>query len=406
MAEKIVGEWMFARETVAVMKALKASGGTARFVGGCVRDALVERPVNDIDIAIDVDPNAVIRVLTDAEIRVIPTGFAHGTLTAVKGRRSFEITSLREDTHTDGRSAKVLFTKDWKLDASRRDFTMNALYADPDGTIHDYLGSGIADALARRVRFIGSASDRIQEDYLRILRLFRFHAHFGEGAMEPDALVACAGLTGGIEVLSKERVGAEIMKMLNAKSPAVSLDMMEQTGVLAKVLPMARMKTPIVALEAIERRFGVSADPIRRLALLTRGGDPRDTGRALRLSNEDMAELRARRAPSTLVKTTEDARRLGYERGETPAKDTFYIQHAEEGSLPDVKMLKAIEEGSLQKLPVSAQDLMTHGFAAGPELGDMLKTVEKLWVDSDFVMDKASLIDQVLAGSGGPRLSA
>ena len=406
MAEKIAGEWMFAPETVAVMKALKASRGTARFVGGCVRDALLERKVNDIDIAIDVDPNTVIRVLTDAEIRVIPTGFAHGTLTAVKGRRNFEITSLREDTHTDGRRAKVVFTKDWKLDAQRRDFTMNALYADSDGTVHDLLNSGLSDALARRVRFIGSASDRIQEDYLRILRLFRFHAHYGEGAMEPDALVACAGLTGGLELLARERVGSEIMKTLAARSPAVALDMMEQTGVLAKVLPTARQSAPMAALESAERRFGFSPEAIRRLALLTRGSDPRDTGRALRLSNEDMAALRARRASSTLIKTTEDARRLGYDRGDAAGKDTLFIQHAEQASLPDVKIISAIDEGAAQKMPVTSKDLMAYGAVPGPELGETLKRLEQLWIDSDFVMDKATLLDQFRAEYPGAGLSA
>ena len=397
MAEKIAGEWLFAPETASVMKALKTSGATARFVGGCVRDALLERKVNDVDIAIDADPNTVIRVLTDADIRVIPTGFSHGTLTAVKGRRSFEITSLREDTHTDGRRAEVKFTKDWKKDASRRDFTMNALYADTDGTVHDLLGSGVSDALARRVRFIGSASDRIQEDYLRILRLFRFHAHYGEGGMEPDALVACAGLTGGLETLSRERVGSELLKMLAAPKLALSLDMMEQTGVLVKVLPTARQATPMAAMEALERRFGVSPDAMRRLALITRGGDPRDTGRALRLSNENMVDLRARRASSTLIESTEDARRLGYERGEAAGKDTLFIQHAEDGSTPDVKVIKALDEGADQKMPVSSKDLMAVGVDAGPELGEMLKKVEKLWVDSDFVMDKATLIGEARA---------
>lgn len=394
MAEKIAGEWLFAPETASVMGALAKCGATSRFVGGCVRDALLERKVSDVDIATDVDPNIVIRVLTDADIRVIPTGFAHGTLTAVKGRRSYEITTLREDTHTDGRRAEVKFTKDWKKDASRRDFTMNALYADTDGTVHDFLGSGISDVFARRIRFIGSASDRIQEDYLRILRLFRFHAHYGEGGMEPDALVACAGLTGGLELLSRERIGSEIIKMLTAPNLALALDMMEQTGVLIKVLPTVRTAPPIAALEGLERRFGLTPDPIRRLALMTRGSEPRDTGRALRLSNENMADLRARRAPSTLVETMEDARRLGYERGQVAGKDTLFILHAEENTTPDVKLIKALDEGADQKMPVSSKDLMALGIDAGPALGEMLKKVEKLWVDSDFVMDKATLIGE------------
>ncbi len=397
MAEKVTGEWLFAPETAGVMKALKAAGGTARFVGGCVRDALLERRVNDVDIAIDVDPNTVIRVLTEADIKVIPTGFSHGTITAIKGRRSFEITSLREDTHTDGRRAVVKFTKDWKKDAARRDFTMNALYADTDGTVHDLLGTGVSDLNARRIRFIGSASDRIQEDFLRILRLFRFHAHYGEGAMEPDALVACAGLTSGLETLAKERVGSEVLKMLSAPRLAVALDMMEQTGVLVKTLPTARPSPPMSALEVLERRFGVSPDPMRRLALITRGGDPRDVGRALRLSNENMADLRARRAPRLLVRTTEDARRLGYERGEDAGKDTLFIQHAEDGTVPDVKIIKAVSDGDSQKMPVSSKDLMAIGVDPGPKMGEILKKVEKLWIDSDFVMDKATLMDEARA---------
>ncbi len=397
MPEKIAGEWMFAPETASVMKALQSGGGTPRFVGGCVRNALIDRKVADVDIAIDSDPNAVIRCLTDAGLRVVPTGFSHGTVTAIKGRKSFEITSLREDTHTDGRRAEVVFTKDWEKDASRRDFTINALYADTDGTVHDFLGTGIADVHARRVRFIGSATDRIQEDYLRILRLFRFHAHYGEGGMEPDALVACAGLTGGLELLARERVGSEILKMLTAPKLALSFDMMEQTGVLLKVLPTARLGTPMAALEAVERRLGLSPSAMRRLALVTRGGDPRDTGRALRLSNEQMADLRARRAHTTLVRNTEDARRLGYERGEVAGIDTLSIQHAEAGTVPEVRIVKALREGAEQKMPVSSKDLMAAGIGAGPELGRVLKKVEHIWIESDFVMDKASLIGQARA---------
>ena len=399
MGEKIAGEWLHAPETKTVMAALTSKGATARFVGGCVRDALLERSVSDVDIAIDVDPNTVIRLLTDVDIRVIPTGFAHGTLTAVKGRRGYEITSLREDTHTDGRRAEVIFTKDWKKDAARRDFTMNALYADPDGTVYDYLGSGLSDVNARRVRFIGSASDRIQEDYLRILRLFRFHAWYGEGAMEPDALVACAGLTGGLETLSRERIGSEIKKLLAAPHPAVAIDMMEQTGVLSKALPSARMKPPFLALDQIERRYGVSPDTSRRLALLTRGANPRDTGREMRLSNDEVTALRARRAADRLIKNAEDARRLGYERGEQAGRDVLFMQHAEESTIPETGLLKAIGEGASQKLPVTSRDLLAAGVGAGPELGEALKKAETLWVESDFVLDKATLIGDAMASA-------
>ena len=395
MAEKIGGEWLFAPETANVMTALQSGGGTARFVGGCVRNTLLGRRLNDIDIAVDIDPNVVIRLLTNAGIKVIPTGFSHGTVTAVICRKSYEITSLREDTHTDGRRAQVVFTKDWAKDAARRDFTMNALYADADGTVHDFLGTGLQDVGARRVRFIGSASDRIQEDYLRILRFFRFHAHYGEGAMEPGALVACAGLHSGLEIVAKERIGSEILEMLSASHVAVVLEMMEQTGVLEKILPTARVHTPMAVMEALESSFSVAPDPMRRLALITRGGDPRDTGRALVLSNDHMEKLRARRAAPSLIRTTEHARKLGYERGLDAGKDVLLIQHTEDNTKPDSKIILALEEGAAQKLPVTAKDLMAAGVEAGPKLGEMLRKIETLWVDSDFVMDKSTLMGTV-----------
>ena len=393
MGDRIAGEWLRASETREVIEALTSRGAQARFVGGCVRDAIINRPVSDVDVATTADPNTAIRLLTDAGMRVIPTGFAHGTVTAVKGRRSFEITTLREDTQTFGRKAEVRFTDDWAKDAARRDFTMNALYADLDGTVHDPLGTGRADLAARRVRFIGEAADRIQEDYLRILRLFRFHAWYGDGAMEPKALVASAALTAGLELLSRERVGAEFRKTLAAPSPAVAMDMMDQTGVLARSLPSARARAPFAALEKAERRLGTSPAMARRLAFLVRGADPRDAGRELRLSNDEIAALRARRAPPALVDGVQAARALGYERGEEAARDVLLIQAADQDAVVDVDMVRAATEGADLRLPVSARDLMEAGMAPGPEIGAALKRVEGAWVESDFTLDKATLLD-------------
>ena len=248
-SHRVSGNWMRAPQTIRVMHALLDNGAQARFVGGCVRDTLLAHPVRDIDIAVDVEPEESVRILESAGLKVIPTGIDHGTITAVCDDTAFEITSLRRDVATDGRRATIAYTKDWAEDAARRDFTMNALYADLDGTLHDVLGSGLADASARRVRFIGSAQDRIQEDYLRILRLFRFHAWYGDGEMEPMAVVAAAGLAGGVAKLSRERVGQEMLKLLAARQPARAVQTMAQCGVLAHA-PWAEPPVQVVVPRA------------------------------------------------------------------------------------------------------------------------------------------------------------
>ena len=395
-AFKVHGDWLRAAETVRVINALHEVGATPRFVGGCVRDALVGRAVNDIDIAVDIMPEVTFDALEMADIKAIPTGIEHGTITAVTNRRSFEITTLRVDLHTDGRHADVRFTSDWVEDARRRDFTMNALYADPDGTVHDFLDCGIADATARRVRFIGNAQDRIREDYLRILRLFRFHAWYGTGDMEPDAVVATAGLAGGIATLSRERVGSEMMKLLAAPKPAVALETIAASGVLANVLPSADTKAPIRALEKLETRFGFSPSALRRLALLCRDADPALVSRALRLSNETFRGLRLRKPLAYLLDDAESARRVGFERGEDAGRDLMLLDAAWNGTAPDFSMLRMIGDGSGFKLPLNAGDLIGAGVEPGPEIGEKLETAEKLWVASDFTLDKSTLLAHVM----------
>jgi len=395
MTPSITGEWLIASETRVVLDALSAQGATPRFVGGCVRDALIGRTVRDIDIAVDIPPDETMTALERAGLRVIPTGLSHGTVTAVSGTRSFEITSLRQDKSTDGRHAVVTFTKDWSLDAARRDFTMNALYAEDDGTVVDVLGTGLADLNARRVRFIGSASARIQEDYLRILRLFLFHAWYGKGDMEPDALVACAGLAGGIAKLSRERVGAEMLKLLAAPHPEVAVDMMAQTGVLSKTLPFAEGIPPMAALVAAEGRIGISPDPIRRMALLIGDADPVAAGRGLRLSNEQLKALRARGPLDLPITDAASARRAGYERGEAAARDRMLIQCAQSGEPLNTRFVSLIMDGAASTFPVAARDLIALGLEPGPEIGEALDRIERDWIESDFTLDRATLLSGI-----------
>ena len=240
----------------AVLAALAASGDRARFVGGCVRDALAGRAVNDVDIATPTRPDRVIRLLEDAGIRALPTGLAHGTVTAAVDGAAIEVTTLRRDVATDGRRATVRFTDDWAADAARRDFTMNALYCDPDGTVHDHTG-GLADLRAGRVRFVGSARRRIAEDALRMLRFFRFHAWYGAGPPDADALAACRELAPGLAGLAAERVWSELAKTLRAPEPAAAFASMEETGALAVVLGEA-------SLTEVDRQYVTFADRFER----------------------------------------------------------------------------------------------------------------------------------------------
>ena len=264
--------WMTAPATRAVIAALQAAGGpdAARFVGGCVRDALLERdgPDMDIDVATPLTPDAVVLALTGAGLKAVPTGIAHGTITAVAHGRPVEITTLRRDVVTDGRHAVVAFTDDWAEDAARRDFRLNALYADPDGRLHDPTGCGVDDARAGRVVFVGDPRTRIREDYLRILRFFRFFAHYGRGPADEAAVAACGASTSGLSSLSAERVSKELLKLLAAPDPRPAVRLMVTTGVLATLLPEAGSP---VRFEGLVALGADGADPVLRLAALLEG---------------------------------------------------------------------------------------------------------------------------------------
>lgn len=374
-------DWLIEPSTQSVCAALVARGAEAYFVGGCVRNALMGVPVSDIDIATNARPDEVFALAKSAGIKAIPTGIDHGTVTLVKAHIPHEVTTFRKDVATDGRRAVVAFSTDIAEDASRRDFTMNAIYARPDGSIVDPLG-GMADLAARRVRFIGSAENRICEDYLRTLRYFRFHAWYGDkdAGFDPDALAAIAANLEGLAQLSKERVTAEVLKLLSAPDPAPAVAVMRQTGVLGQILPGAndRALAPLVHLNAAAK-----PDPILRLAAL--GGS--ELKACLRLSKAAARRLQALRdAASGPTPVAELAYRLGLDMARSAA--LLRAALLEQPVSPDLET--ELQRGSGATFPVTAADLMPD--LAGAALGASLKQLERAWIESGFNLSRAQLL--------------
>ena len=377
--------WLSAPETQAVFAALTADGADAFVVGGCVRNALLGVAVSDIDIATNATPETVLDLAKKAGIRAVPTGIEHGTVTLIEGGIPHEVTTFRKDVATDGRRAVVAFATDIAEDAARRDFTVNALYARPDGSIVDPLG-GMQDLKARRIRFIGTAQDRIREDYLRSLRYFRFHAWYGdqEAGFDPDALSAIAANLDGLERLSRERVGAELLKLLGAPDPAPAISVMRQTGVLGQILPGSedRALAPLIHLE---EEAGLKPDPIRRLASISGGADLQG---ALRLSKEQVRKLdRIYEA----AMGTMGAGELGYRLGAEQGCDALLLRAALMEQPLETAALAEVGQGASQTLPVVARDLMPD--LSGAALGAALKRMEAEWIASDFALDRRALLN-------------
>ena len=388
-ARKLDATWLQDEAALEICAALEADGARLFFVGGCVRNELQGLPVRDLDLATDADPERVQRLLDAAGIRHVPTGVEHGTVTAVLRNRGFEITTFRRDVATDGRHAEVAFDASLEEDAARRDFTMNALYAAPDGTLLDPVGEGLADLAARRVRFIGDPDARIAEDRLRILRFFRFHALYGDPwrGIDADGLAACAAAAEGIETLARERIGAEMRKLLEAEDPSPALCAMDASGVLARVLPGADAASvaPLVAMEA---RLAPVPDWKRRLTVM--GVSPEAALDALRLSR---AELRGLRAIRAALEEDAPAARAAYRHGAEAARDAALLRAAATGAPPSRTLQRDIALGATASFPVGAQDLIKRGMKPGPALGRRLAELEDSWVASDFALTRGALLD-------------
>ena len=377
----VSGDWLTRPATQALCAALQAGGHRVLFVGGCVRNALLGEAVGDLDLATDALPEKVVRLVEAAGFKAIPTGIDHGTVTVLAGGLPHEITTFRRDVQTDGRHAVVAYSADLAQDAARRDFTMNALYADPSGAVIDPLG-GLPDLRARRLRFVGEPAQRIREDYLRILRFFRFSATYGDPALGMDAegLAACSELADGIDGLSRERIGAEMRKLLSARDPAPALASMAASGVLRHVLSGAdpRYVAPLVHLEA-----GAPPHWQRRLVVL--GGQ--DWDNALRLSRSEqglMARLRDQ------VGNALSPAALGWRLGPDAGADALLARAAVlESPLPD-EWKADVARGAASRFPVTAADLMPA--LAGPALGAKLAELESRWLASDLRLSRDDLL--------------
>ena len=411
MSASIAGRagWLADPDLQKLLAALSEGGEHARIAGGAVRDAVLGLPGADIDIATTTGPQETARRAEACGYRTVPTGIDHGTVTVFAGGRPIEVTTLRADVETDGRHARVVFGQDWKADAERRDFTINALYAESDGTVVDLVG-GLADLASRTLRFIGDPQQRIREDYLRILRFFRFFAWYGAGRPDAEGLKACARLKDGLEQLSVERVWAELKKLLSAPDPARALLWMRQSGVLTKVLPESE-KWGIDAIHGLVRAeadLGWDRDPLLRVEAIV----PPDGGRMesmavrLKLSNAEAERLRFWAEAGPVRPATSElalAKHL-YRSGESGVVDHLRLAlAAARGRAADddtalleaggyARQLAFAGKWKKPRFPVRGADLGAVGIPSGPGMGKLLGLLEEEWVGSGFTMDRDSLL--------------
>ena len=369
--------WLKLQGMARLLDALGAKEGLTRYVGGAIRDDLLGIEVNDVDLATRIEPPDVMRRLEKAKIKAVPTGIDHGTITAVSGGHPYEITTLRRDVTTDGRRATVAFTDDWKEDAARRDFTLNALSADPvTGELFDYFG-GLDDLAERRVRFIGDPLQRIAEDHLRILRFFRFHARFGAGEPDPAALEACAARANDLMALSRERIADELLKLLGLPDPLPTVRIMLDRSILKPVLPEIQKGAiePLDRLVAAEQQAGIEPDGVRRLAALL-PADPNvasDVAARLRLSNKAKSRL----ASAVERGGSDNAQAMAYWLGSEGAVDRLLLA----GRSGEAR---AIAEWPVPRLPVGGGDLIRQGLDKGPDVARTLRRIEQRWVEQGF----------------------
>ncbi len=391
--------WLTAGPLPRLLGVLDRDDEEARVVGGAVRNALIGAPIHEIDVATTAVPDEVVRRVTAAGFKPVPTGIAHGTITVVIDKHPFEVTTLRLDVETYGRHAKVAFGRDWEGDAHRRDFTINALSATRDGAVYDYAG-GLADLEARRVRFIGDAQARIAEDYLRILRFFRFHAAYGHDAPDPAGLAACIAGRGGLDQLSRERVRMELMKLLLAPRAAPTLVVMADAGLLTRVLAGVPYLAAFEAMTKVEAAAGTAPDATQRLAALA-VAIPEDAERLwekLRLTNAEHARLAAMGehwrhvSPATGEAA---ARALLYRLKPEAFTDCVLLAWARSRASDRDERWRALaalpSRWSVPAFPLKAADFIARGIAKGPALGEALRAAEEAWIAADFPGDAASL---------------
>ena len=388
-------EWRSRPGLQRIVAALGANGGAVKIVGGAVRDTLLGLPVSDIDLATPLVPQEVMRRLEAADVKVIPTGIAHGTVTAIASGDHHEITTLRRDVETDGRRATIAFADDWRDDAARRDFTINALYADPDtGVVDDWFG-GLADLAAGRVAFIGDAAARIAEDHLRILRFYRFVARFGRGELDPVSHAAVVSARHSLKSLSRERIADELLKILALPDPRAIIRQMAMDGIFAVLLPEIepRFAAAFDQLVLNEQAAGAEPEPLRRLSALL----PADAAIAERVASRLRLSTRQRKHLAAIGGRRSDiarpARQLAYAIGVDAARDVHLLAGDPASTTAAVRTLSG---WTIPQLPLKGGDIVARGIAAGPEVARILKAVEADWVAEDFpgAARVAELVDQ------------
>jgi poly(A) polymerase len=396
---RLDAEWLRAPPLAELLAVLDREGEEARVVGGAVRNSLLDVPIGDVDIATTAVPDEVVRRAEAAGFKPVPTGIEHGTITVVAVGRPYEVTTLREDIETFGRHAKVAFGRDWKRDAERRDFTMNALYLSRDGIVHDHVG-GLADIAARRVRFIGDAATRIAEDYLRILRFFRFHAAYGEGAPDPDGVAACIDGRAGLDQLSRERIRTEMLKLLVAGHAVPSLAVMTEAGLLEQVLGGVPLLASFANMIKLEAALALSPDAIRRLGALSVSvvEDAERLRERLRLANAEFERL---------VSMADGWWRISSELGEPGGRallyrigPDYYVDRvliawtrSPQGAADNSWRLLATLPGrwTAPAFPLKAADFLARGLPKGRRLGVALRAAEEAWIAADFPADSGAL---------------
>ncbi len=409
--------WLKGKSLQKLLAALSVGGEDARVVGGAVRNTLLGQEVSDIDIATTCLPEETLRRAADAGFKAVPTGIDHGTITVIAEGRPFEVTTLRADVETDGRHAEVAYGRDWQVDANRRDFTINALYVEADGAIVDLVG-GLADIESRTLRFIGDPEQRIREDYLRIMRFFRFFAWYGKGRPESEGLKACARLKDGLARLSAERIWSEMKKLLAAPDPSRALLWMRQAGVLTAVLPESEKWgiDTIHGLVRTEQDLRWEIDPLLRLASMIppQAGRIAEMASRLKLSNNERARLEAwaeTAMPQPEISETGFAKKL-YRSDKQGMRDRLRLAlvSARADAVNDnnammraghlSKLLEFLDYYEKPKFPLSGEDLLSAGLEKGPEIGKMQRALEDEWIESAFTLDRDALLAKISQYAG------